>query len=142
MNVTHGARSRSKHLILILAREFASKLATPMFVADAKGDVVFYNEAAERVLGRPFAEGMEMPAGEWVSLFHPETLEGQPMELTEMAAAIALLERRPAHGPLRITGLDGHRRAVAVTAFPLFARADELVGMVSIFWEQAEPKES
>jgi PAS domain-containing protein len=142
MNVAHGARSRSKHLILILAREFASKLATPMFVADAKGDVVFYNEAAEKVLGRPFAEGMEMSADEWVSLFHVEALEGRPMELTEMAAGIALLERRPAHGALRITGLDGHQRTVAVTSFPLFARADEFIGMVAIFWEQAEPKES
>jgi PAS domain-containing protein len=142
MIVGRGAGTKSKHLILILAREFASKLATPMFVADAKGDVVYYNEAAERVLGRPFAEGIEMSADEWVSLFHPETLEGRPMELTEMAAGIAFLERRTAHGPLRITGLDGHRRTVAVTAFPLFARADEFVGMVAIFWEQAEPKES
>ena len=140
--MAHGARAKSKHLILILAREFASKLATPMFVADAKGDVVFYNEAAEKVLGRPFAEGMEMSADEWVSLFDLETLEGEPMELTEMAAGIALLERRPAHRALRIMGLDGRRRIVAVTAFPLFARADEFIGMVAIFWEQAEPTEA
>jgi PAS domain-containing protein len=140
--MTHTSRRKAKHLILILAREFASKLATPMFVADADGDVVFYNEAAEEILGRPFTEGMEMHADEWVSLFHLETLEGLPMSLDKMAAGIALLERRPAHGPLRITGLDGRTRLVAATAFPLFARADELVGMVSIFWEQAESEES
>jgi PAS domain-containing protein len=140
--VAHGARAKSKHLILILAREFASKLATPMFIADAGGDVVFYNEAAEQVLGRPFVEGMAMSADEWVSLFDLESLEGEPMELTKMAAGVALLERRPAHGALRITGLDGQRRTVAVTAFPLFARADEFVGMVAIFWEQAGSEES
>lgn len=133
---------QQKNLVLILAREFASKLATPMFVADAAGEVVFYNEAAEEILGRRFAEDMEMSADQWVSLFHPETLEGAPMALAEMAAGIALLERRPAHGVLRITALDGRKRAVAVTGFPLFAHADEFVGMVAIFWEQADSEDS
>ena len=131
-----------KNLILILAREFASKLATPMFISDANGDVVFYNEAAERVLGRPFVEGMAMSADEWISLFDIESLEGDPIQLTKMAAGIALLDQRPAHGGLRLTGLDGQRRTVAVTAFPLFARADEFVGMVAIFWEQTDPTEA
>lgn len=133
---------QQKNLILILAREFASKLATPMFVADAVGDVVYYNEAAEEILARPFSEGMEMSAERWVSLFRPQTLEGAPMALAEMAAGIALLERKPAHGVLRITGLDGLERIVAVTGFPLFAHADEFVGMVAIFWEQSAAEDS
>ena len=53
-----------------------------------------------------------------------------------MPGGIALLERRPAHRSLRITGLDGERREIAVTAFPLLARPDELVGVVAIFWER------
>ena len=133
---------KTKHLILILAREFASKLATPMFVADAAGDVVFYNEAAEEILGRPFTEGMEMSADEWVSLFQLETVDGLPLSLSEMAAGVALREQRPEHRPLRMTGLDGKQHKVAVTAFPLFAHADEFIGMVAIFWEQAKSGES
>jgi PAS domain S-box-containing protein len=127
---------QQKNLILILAREFASKLATPMFVADAEGELVFYNEAAEEILGQRFAEGMEMGVDKWVSLFRPETLDGTPKALDEVAPGIALLERRPTHGMGRITGLDGRERVVAATAFPLFARADEFIGMVAIFWEQ------
>src|SRR5438093_13520920 len=60
---------RQKNLVLILAREFASKLATPMFVADADGNLVFYNEPAEIILGRTFAEAGEMPAEDWADLF-------------------------------------------------------------------------
>ena len=45
-----------KHLILILARELASNLATPTLITDENGTVVFYNEAAETVIGGPFAE--------------------------------------------------------------------------------------
>ena len=36
--------------------------------------------------------------------------------------------------PSRITSVDGVERDVAVTAFPLFAHADEFVGIVAIFW--------
>ena len=43
-------------LPLILARELASNLATPMFLLDTRGMLVFYNDAAELVIGKPFAE--------------------------------------------------------------------------------------
>jgi hypothetical protein len=38
-----------------------------------------------------------------------------------------------------LTGLDGVRRTVSATAIPLFARASEFVGLVSIFWESGVP---
>ena len=128
---------RPKNLVLILAREFASKLATPMFVSDAEGSLVYYNEPAEEILGRTFAEAGEMSAETWASLFHTEDLEGRPISLEHMPAGVAFTERRPAHGGLRITGLDGVQRTIAVTAFPLFASATDLVGVVAIFWQLA-----
>ena len=74
---------RQKNLVLILAREFASKLATPMFVADADGNLVFYNEPAEDVLGKSYAEIGEISAEEWTKLFKPEDLSGQPLGFAE-----------------------------------------------------------
>jgi PAS domain S-box-containing protein len=133
---------RQKNLVLILARELASKLATAMFVADADGGVVFYNEPAEEILGRTFAEAGEMSAETWTSLFHPETLDGQPMALAEIPPGIALLERTPCHDSFRITSLDGSKRVVSVTSVPLFAQADRFVGMLSVFWEQPEVRGS
>jgi hypothetical protein len=127
-----------KNLILIIAREFASLLATPTFVADAAGDLVFYNEAAEDVLGRAYSEAGAMPAREWAEMFQVHDLAGEPVPLERNPAGIALLEQRPAHGPLRITGLDGIQRELEVTAFPLFAHADELVGMIAIFWQRGQ----
>ena len=49
-----GAGPRS--LPLILARELASNLATPMFLLDGEGTLVFYNEAAEVMLGKTYSE--------------------------------------------------------------------------------------
>jgi hypothetical protein len=130
-----SVQRRPKNLVLILAREFASKLATPAFVNDAEGTLVYYNEPAEVVLGRSFAEAGEMPAEQWSSLFSVERPDGTPMPLEEIPGGIAMLERRPAHRQLRMTALDGVRRDLSVTAFPLLAHTDELVGVVNIFWE-------
>lgn len=127
-----------RNLILILAREFASKLATPVFVADAGGELVYYNEPAEAILGRTFGEAGQMRADAWASLFSVEHLDGSPMPLTEMPAGVALLERRPAHGTFRLIGLDGRRHRISVTALPLFAHLDELVGVIALFWEQPD----
>lgn len=129
---------RQKNLLLILARQFASKLATPTFVADAEGDLVFYNEPAEQLLGRTFAEAGEVKADEWASLYKVEELDGTPIPLERNPGGIALLERRPAHSHLRITGLNGLRREIQATAFPLMSTPDDLVGMVAIFWEAPE----
>ena len=124
-----------KDLMLILARELATNAATPMFIADAEGTLVFYNEPAERILGRPFVASGEIVASEWEGLFRVESLEGEPMPLEQMPSGIAFLERRAASGSLRITGLDGRKHDLSVTAFPLFKRGQEFVGMVAIFWE-------
>jgi PAS domain-containing protein len=129
---------RQKNLVLILAREFASKLATPMLIADADGSLVYFNEPAEEVLGRTFAEAGEMPAEEWESLFVTEHLDGRPMTLAEMPGGIAFVDRHPAHGSLRIQALDGERRTISVTAFPLFAHTAEFVGVVTIFWQEPD----
>jgi PAS domain-containing protein len=125
---------RQKNLVLILAREFASKLATATAVTDSSGDLVYYNEAAEELLGRPFAEVGELAADEWAALFSVVDTRGSPLPLEEMPGGVALRERRPAHGLLRITPLDGEALEISTTALPLFAHADELVGMMAIFW--------
>ena len=127
-------RPPQKHLALIIARELASQLATATFVADAVGNLVFYNEAAESILGRSFAEAGTMPAVGWTTQFILEELDGTPMPLDRMPAGIALLEHRPAHGQLWMTGLDGERRLLNVTAVPLFASETEFVGMIALFW--------
>jgi PAS domain S-box-containing protein len=126
---------RQKHLVLILAREFAENLATPMLITDERGWLVFFNEAAEEVLGRSFAEVGEMPLDDWSSRYAPRSVEtDEAVPLEQRPTGIALYERRAAHERLRITSIDGVAREVEVTAFPLFAHADELIGTVTIFW--------
>src|SRR5918996_789492 len=65
-------QTRQKTLILILARELATNMATPVFVVDAEGKLVFYNEAAEGILGEPFDEVGELTRDQWSEAFSPE----------------------------------------------------------------------
>jgi PAS domain-containing protein len=125
---------RQKHLVLILAREFASSLSTPTLIADARGYLVFYNEAAEAVVGRRFAEQGEMPLSDWLAAFEPRTLASEPIPPERRPARIALDERRASHLRYLVTSADGVEREIEVTAFPLFAHTDEFVGIVVIFW--------
>jgi PAS domain-containing protein len=130
------ATARSKHLVLILARELASNLATPTLIADAEGTLVFFNEAAEEVVGRPFSEIGEMPMDEFSASFEPRTRNHAPLSDEKRPTRIALEERRPAHEQLWVLSRDGVDRQLAITAFPLFAEADEFVGIVGIFWRE------
>jgi PAS domain-containing protein len=125
---------QQKHLVLILAREFASNLSTPVLIADARGYLVYYNEAAESVVGRRFSEAGETPLDDWVGAFEPRTLSGEPLPPEHRPAGIAFNERRAAHLRFLITSADGVEREIESTAFPLFARTDEFVGIVVIFW--------
>jgi PAS domain-containing protein len=132
---------RQKNLVLILGREFASLLATPVLISDADGRLVYFNEPAEAVLGISFAEAGELPAENWSSMFRATTTDGEPMPLEQMPAGIAFLERRPAQGSLSIVGLDGVSRVIQVTGIPLLAHTDELVGVAVVFWEAAPGEE-
>ena len=127
-------RVRQKHLVLIIAREFAANLATPTVIADEEGTVVFYNEPAEELVGLKFAESVEMPMDEWTASLRPRTRESEPLPPEVRPARVAFYERRAAHLEFRFTSADGIDRDVAVTAFPLFAHLDEFVGVMAIFW--------
>ena len=124
--------------MLILAREFASQLAMPMFVADGDGTLIFYNEAADRILGKSFGEVGELTARELVETFEIADDDGEFLEPEERALGIAFFEKRPVHGKRRIRGVDGVWRSIAITAFPLMTGPDELGGVVAIFWENGE----
>jgi PAS domain-containing protein len=124
-----------KPIEVILMRQLASYLAMPIFVVDATGTLVFYNEPAERVLGRRFEEAGEMPARDWATLWDPTDDDGRPLAPERLPLMIAVAERRPAHVRLWIRGLDGVRRCIEATAFPLIGRAEQSLGAVVIFWE-------
>ena len=117
-----------------MARGFMSNLSTPAFLVDREGVLVFYNEAAEEILGLSFAEAGPMPADEWGARFDPKGPDGRPVPVEDLPLGIALLKGRPAHAPLRITSAAGREQEIQATAFPVIGRGGQ-TGAIAIFWK-------
>jgi PAS domain-containing protein len=123
---------------LILTRHWASYLAVPVWVVGERGDLLYYNEAAEAVLGRRYDEAGEMPVEELATIFKTTAMDGSPIAADAIPIIVALRERRAAHMALRIQGLDNVWRDIEATAFPLEGQGGRHLGAVAFFWEVQE----
>lgn len=120
---------------VILMKQVASYLAMPIFLVDLAGTLIFYNEPAEALLGRRYDETGDMPLEEWGTVFVPTDADGIVLAPEDLPLAVALAERRPTHGRISITAMDGQRHHLAVTAFPLVGQNERELGAVALFWE-------
>ena len=122
---------------LILMRQLASGLAVPMILFDAAGDLLFYNEAAARLIGQPFEDvGDEMTLSGQRTVFALRDEKGQPLPDDQVPLAVAMRERRPVHRMVWGRSFDGIDRLVEITAFPLLGGGGLLIGAVAMFWER------
>ncbi len=134
-------RAPQQHnLVLILARSFAAQLATAVFLVDAEGTVIYYNEAAELLLGQRFIEGAGMRPEEWSTVYRPRDGDGRTVPLESLPLGITMLKREPAHGVVTILGGDGVDRRIEIAALPLYAHTEDFVGAVALFWERPEDR--
>jgi PAS domain-containing protein len=122
-------------LPLILARELAANLATPMFLIDAEGTLVYLNEAAEVMLGRGLAELGTITAAEFGTRLELAEPDGRPMRRRDSPPGVALLQHQPCHRTLLASALDGSRKRFEVTAYPLFGKVGQMHGVLTVFWE-------
>jgi PAS domain-containing protein len=120
---------------VILMRELASHLATAIFVVDGSGNLEYYNEPAETLLGLRFDETGPMPLSEWATMFSPTDEHGAPLPPEGLPLVIALRDHVEAHGSFWIRGHDGAARFLKATAVPLVGQHGALVGAAAFFWE-------
>lgn len=120
---------------LILTRQLASYLTVPVYLVDAEGDVVYYNEAAEPVLGMRFQDTGTLRREAWTEAIRPEEETGEPIEPDDLPTSVALEEGRPVHRRLVITSVRGRRCVIEAAAFPLIGQADRALGGMCMFWE-------
>ena len=120
---------------VILLRQLASQLATPVIVVDPAGDLLYFNEPAEAILGRRFDETDGIRRGEFTAHFQPTDEHGNFLKADELPLAIANDRLVPSHRRFWIRGLDGVRREIEGTAFPLIGQNDRHLGSFAIFWE-------
>ena len=120
---------------VILARHLAENLALPMFIVDPEGNLIFFNEPAESILGIRFGDTGLLPASEWSTMFEPVDENGKPIPPEEIPLMISMMHGHPAHRGFWIKGLDEKLRQLEVTAVPLVGQAGTMLGAMAIFWE-------
>jgi PAS domain-containing protein len=124
-----------KRVEVILMRQLAGYLATPMLVVNPIGTLLFFNEPAEVLLGKRFDEVGELPASAWSTVFAPSDADGAPLPPEEFPLLVALARQTHALRAFWIRGMDGKRRHIEVAAFPLIGFEGTPLGAVATLWE-------
>lgn len=124
---------------LILLKQWSTYIAIPIWIMDSEGNLVFYNEPAEGLLGRRFEEAGAIHADEIADLFIVSDLDGHAVAPPDLPIVHALTKYEPAHRPLKITTFGGESRDIEVTAFPIEGQGGRHLGAFAAFWETGRP---
>jgi PAS domain-containing protein len=122
-----------KELEIILSRHLASRLAMPILIVDSQSVLLFFNEPAERILGRRFEE--EVQAAVWATVCVITDEAGNLLPPDSNPLLVALATGRPAHGRFWIHSLDGVQRHIETVTLPINGQSGRFLGGMALFWE-------
>ena len=125
----------NQQIEIILSRQLADSLSIPVFLVDTKGNLLFYNEPAEELLGLRFEETGFMPVEEWSSIFKPQDKDGELLPMESLPLVKTLRTQTPAHGEFWIKSLKGEFFKIAATSYPIIGRPNRFAGAVALFWK-------
>src|SRR5688572_8260665 len=119
---------------IILNRQLADCLAIPVFITDTVGNLLFYNESAEHILGKRYEDTGEMKVEEWSTIFKSRDESGKLLDPEELPLVKTLLNQKPYSRTFWIESLQGKTEKISVTSYPIIGRAGIFLGAVAIFW--------
>jgi PAS domain-containing protein len=120
---------------IILNRQLADCLSMPVFITDTEGNLIYYNEPAEEVLGTRYDETGVMPVEMWSTIFKPMDESGSPLPPDALPLVKTLMDCNPYHLTFRIQSLKGQSEKISVTSYPILGRSAKFLGAVAIFWK-------
>lgn len=123
---------------IILHRQLADCMFIPVFITDTHGNLIFYNEAAEEILGKRFEDTGEMPVELWSTQFKPLNEAGAPLAPEELPLVKTLNDQHPYHKIFYIESLQGLKQEISVTSYPIMSRTGHMLGAVALFWKLNE----
>ena len=119
---------------LILSRQVAESLSIAIFIVDPGGNLLYYNEPAEELLGKKFEDTGEMAVAEWSTIWKPLDDQGNVFPPEKLPLVKTLSSHTPHHGSFWIEGLDGVKRKLSVTSYPIISRSKQFLAAVAMFW--------
>lgn len=122
-------------LEMIILRQLASYLTIPMWMMDDAGDLIFYNEPAEALLGVQFDDVGPIRAEQLVGMWQVTDTDGELLPEAEFPVVAALTRQVAGHRAVRFQSKDGEWRDVEVTAIPIEGQGKRFLGVLAMFWE-------
>jgi PAS domain-containing protein len=125
----------SHDIEIILNRQLADCLSIPVFITDTEGNLIYYNEPAEQILGKRYEESGEMPVTVWGTIFKPEDENRNPLSPEELPLMKTIRNQKPSHKTFFIKSLTGKIERISVTSYPILGRPSRFLGAVALFWD-------
>lgn len=125
----------SYEIEIILNRQLADCLSIPVFITDTHGNLIFYNEPAEELLGQRFEDTGEMPVEVWGTVFTPMDDNSITIPPQELPLVKTLGDGHPHHKTFWIKSMKGDKQKISVTSYPIIGRESKFLGAVAIFWK-------
>lgn len=120
---------------IVLNRQLADCLSIPVFITDTVGNLIFYNEPAEEILGKRYEDTGEMPVEQWSTAFNPVDELGNVLAPEELPLVKTLRDGLPYHKSFFIKSMEGKDQNISVTSYPIIGRTGKMLGGVAIFWK-------
>jgi PAS domain-containing protein len=92
---------------IILNRQLADCLSIPVFITDTAGNLIFYNEPAESILGTRFEDTGEMRVEAWSTIFKPLDEEKKHLPPETLPLVKTLNDHHPHHKTFWIESMKG-----------------------------------
>ena len=123
---------------IILTRQWADCLSMPAFLTDTSGNLIFYNEPAEKLLGTRFEETGEMKVETWGTCFKQKDDDGNLIPPESLPLVRTILDRYPHHKTFWIESMNGKAEKISVTAYPIIGRTGNFLGAIALFWKAVD----
>ncbi|MGH8911880.1 MAG: PAS domain-containing protein [Acidimicrobiia bacterium] len=123
---------------IILLQQWASMMSVPIWITDAAGDLIYFNEPTAALIGLSFEEAGDLPAADLSERFVIRDLDGSPLPEYERPLVIALEKQTPAQRLIRMRSDDGTWKVVADTAIPVVGEGNRHLGAMVLLWATDE----
>jgi PAS domain-containing protein len=127
--------SHQRPIELILLRELARRLSTPVTLYDAGGRLAYLNRAAEVLFAVDYEELGEITLAEAVAIIRPTDTHGVPIPVEHMPTGIALGQQVAQQANMWVHDQNGKAHRVANTSIPLRGQGGGALGAMSIWWK-------
>lgn len=129
-----------KSIEIILYRQLVSYIATPSFMLDSDGSIIYCNKAAEEILGVQFSEMGEVTTNNWQILLAPKDKHGKSTSLERSPLFTSSTQFTISHGIFHILNFNGELKHLELFAIPVINTMDIYLGTLA-FFQEIKPQE-